>query len=262
MIGAVTILAVYGTYSVQNSFEDVIVMFALGTLMYIGRKFGFSPAPVVLGIILGPIAEDNYLKGRMIAETDVGMFSYFFTGKHQPHHPPALCPVHRLQRVRGDQGLPQGQSKREGRKLIRETVVALCLLAGVVSLYFSLGLMEDPRSVVFPRVIILIMGVLSTLLLLQSLLVRKKPGAGQPYPFGRTILCFGIIVGYFAIMEGLGFYVSSFLFFVIVTSALGYRNLSLKKGALSLASSAVFMVVLYILFNKILAVQTPKGILF
>ncbi len=80
MISAVTILAVYGTYSVQNSYDDVIVMFSLGTLMYLGRKFGFSPAPVVLGIILGPIAEDNYLKGRLIAETDVGVWNYFFTG--------------------------------------------------------------------------------------------------------------------------------------------------------------------------------------
>lgn len=80
MIAAVTILAVYGTYSVQNSFDDVIVMFSLGTLMYLGRKFGFSAAPVVLGIILGPIAEDNYLKGVMIAQTDVGVFRYFFTG--------------------------------------------------------------------------------------------------------------------------------------------------------------------------------------
>ena len=80
MIAAVTILAVYGTYSVQNSFDDVIVMFSLGTLMYIGNKFGFSAAPVVLGIILGPIAEDNFLKGKLIADTDVGFFSYFFTG--------------------------------------------------------------------------------------------------------------------------------------------------------------------------------------
>ncbi len=80
MMAAVTVLAVFGTYSVQNSFDDVIVMFVLGTLMYIGRKVGFSPAPVVLGIILGSIAEDNYLKGKMIADTDVGMFTYFFTG--------------------------------------------------------------------------------------------------------------------------------------------------------------------------------------
>jgi putative tricarboxylic transport membrane protein len=80
MAAAVTILAVFGTYSVQNSFDDVIVMFALGTFMYVGRKFGLAAAPVVLGIILGPIAEDNFLKGLMIAETDVGVFNYFFTG--------------------------------------------------------------------------------------------------------------------------------------------------------------------------------------
>jgi putative tricarboxylic transport membrane protein len=48
--------------------------------MYIGSKFGFSAAPVVLGIILGPIAENNFLKGKMIAETEAGIFSYFFTG--------------------------------------------------------------------------------------------------------------------------------------------------------------------------------------
>ena len=80
MIAAVTILAVFGTYSVQNSFDDVIVMFTLGTLMYMGRRYGFSAAPVVLGIILGPICEDNYLKGKLIADTDVGVFQYFFTG--------------------------------------------------------------------------------------------------------------------------------------------------------------------------------------
>ena len=40
---------------------------------------GFSIA-AVLGIILGPIAEENFLRGKMIADTDVGVFSYFFTG--------------------------------------------------------------------------------------------------------------------------------------------------------------------------------------
>jgi putative tricarboxylic transport membrane protein len=80
MVPAVTILAIYGTFSVQNSFDDVVIMFSLGMLMYVGSKFGFSAAPVVLGIILGPIAEDNFLKGKMIAETHVGVFDYFFTG--------------------------------------------------------------------------------------------------------------------------------------------------------------------------------------
>lgn len=80
MAGAVTVLAVFGTYCVSNSIDDVVIMFLLGLGMYFGAKLGFPSAPVVLGIILGPIAEENYLRGKMIAETDVGVWNYFFTG--------------------------------------------------------------------------------------------------------------------------------------------------------------------------------------
>lgn len=80
MAAAVLVLAVFGTFSVQNDMSDVLVMLVLGVLMYFGMKLGFGPAPVVLGIILGPIAEDNFLQGQIIAEATDGMFSYFFTG--------------------------------------------------------------------------------------------------------------------------------------------------------------------------------------
>ncbi len=80
MFGAVMILCVFGSYCVQNSYEDVILMFILGVLMFALGKLGFPSAPIVLGIILGPIAEENFLRGKMIAETDVGVFAYFFTG--------------------------------------------------------------------------------------------------------------------------------------------------------------------------------------
>ena len=80
MFAAVMILCVFGSYCVQNSYEDVLIMFILGVLMFILGKFGFPSAPIVLGIILGPIAEENFLRGKMIADTDVGVFNYFFTG--------------------------------------------------------------------------------------------------------------------------------------------------------------------------------------
>lgn len=77
---AVTVLAVFGAYSVQNSASDVIVMLSLGTAMYFAAKFGISAAPIVLGMILGPIAETNYVQGKLIAEVGEGMTSYFLTG--------------------------------------------------------------------------------------------------------------------------------------------------------------------------------------
>ena len=80
MAAVVLALAVYGSYSVQNSMGDVYVMASLGLGMYFLERFGFSAAPLVLGLILGPIAEANFIQGSMIANATVGMGTYFFTG--------------------------------------------------------------------------------------------------------------------------------------------------------------------------------------
>lgn len=80
MAAAILLLAVYGTYSIQSSYSDVLIMFALGLTMFFGSKLGFSPAPLVLGIILGPIAEDNFLQGQLIGQSSGSAFAYFTSG--------------------------------------------------------------------------------------------------------------------------------------------------------------------------------------
>ena len=78
MAAAVIVLAIFGTYSVQNSISDVIVMMVLGTLMYFAARIGFSAAPLVLGLILGQLTETNFLQGRLIAGDDA--LQYFLAG--------------------------------------------------------------------------------------------------------------------------------------------------------------------------------------
>jgi putative tricarboxylic transport membrane protein len=80
MAAIVLALAVFGSYSVQNSMGDVYIMAALGTAMYFLERFGFSAAPLVLGLILGPIAEANFIQGSMIANATSSIGQYFFTG--------------------------------------------------------------------------------------------------------------------------------------------------------------------------------------
>ena len=80
MAAVVLGLAVFGSYSVQHSMGDVYVMMALGTGMYFLERFGFSAAPLVLGLILGPIAEANFIQGAMIANATSSIGQYFFTG--------------------------------------------------------------------------------------------------------------------------------------------------------------------------------------
>jgi len=80
LASGVFILAVFGAYSVQQSMGDVHVMIALGVGMFFLEKFGFSAAPLVLGLILGPIAESNFLQGNLIAGAQDGPAVYFLTG--------------------------------------------------------------------------------------------------------------------------------------------------------------------------------------
>jgi putative tricarboxylic transport membrane protein len=80
MAAVVLGLAVFGSYSVQSSMGDVYVMASLGVMMYFLERFGFSAAPLVLGLILGPIAEANFIQGSMIAKATDGVGPYFMTG--------------------------------------------------------------------------------------------------------------------------------------------------------------------------------------
>lgn len=80
LAAAVMVLAVFGTYSVQNSYSDVLIMAVLGGGMWFLEKYGFSAGPLVLGIVLGPIAEQNFVYGRTIAAAGDGVLPYFFAG--------------------------------------------------------------------------------------------------------------------------------------------------------------------------------------
>ncbi|MEL6476999.1 MAG: tripartite tricarboxylate transporter permease [Pseudomonadota bacterium] len=80
MAAVVLGLAVFGAYSVQNSMGDVYVMAVLGIMMYVLERYGYSAAPLVLGLILGPIAEANFIQGSLIANATDGPVAYFLTG--------------------------------------------------------------------------------------------------------------------------------------------------------------------------------------
>jgi hypothetical protein len=161
-------------------------------------------------------------------------------------------------------------------------MISLILLAGSSALYASLSLMEEPAAASFPRVVIIIMGCLGLVLLIQTIITKqrgerpvlqsdrveykektkKNSDAAKGFPLATLIGCFFLIVVYFVVMEELGFYVSAFLFFIIVTFILGRKDLTLRKSVMRIGIAFIFTAILFVLFNKLLVVQTPKGLFF
>jgi putative tricarboxylic transport membrane protein len=48
-----------GAFAIANSVFDVRIMLIFGVVAYFMNKVGFPPVPIVLGMVLGPIAESN-----------------------------------------------------------------------------------------------------------------------------------------------------------------------------------------------------------
>lgn len=55
---AIVVICALGTFSVHASFIETWLMFAAGIVGFFMRRFGFSPAALVLALVLGPLAEE------------------------------------------------------------------------------------------------------------------------------------------------------------------------------------------------------------
>ncbi len=68
---------VIGSYAINNNIFDVWIMLIFGVIGYAMRKTGFAAAPVILGMILGPIAEKSLGQSMIMAQGN--LFSYFIS---------------------------------------------------------------------------------------------------------------------------------------------------------------------------------------
>lgn len=60
-------LSAVGSYAVRSSTFDVLVMVGAGLLGYLMIKTGFPTAPLVIGLIVGPLAEAGFRRATIIA---------------------------------------------------------------------------------------------------------------------------------------------------------------------------------------------------
>ncbi|MBU1275342.1 MAG: tripartite tricarboxylate transporter TctB family protein [Proteobacteria bacterium] len=143
----------------------------------------------------------------------------------------------------------------------RDAIVGLVCLVLSAVLYATLGHIEEPRAAAFPRTIIIAMGVLSAMMLLQHLLFPKPQAKRAPFPLLRVGGLFVIIIVYLAMLEVVGFYLASFLFFMAVVCIMGFKRLTTKQVLSWLLGAVAFTGVLFVLFKVLLEVQTPQGLL-
>ncbi|MCK0713690.1 tripartite tricarboxylate transporter permease [Chromohalobacter sarecensis] len=70
LLPSIAMVTILGTYALRNSMTDVFIMLLLGSVGYFLRLIGIQAAPIVLGMILGVIAEKGYVQTMLVAVVD------------------------------------------------------------------------------------------------------------------------------------------------------------------------------------------------
>jgi putative tricarboxylic transport membrane protein len=70
----IQVFATLGVYSISNSVIDVLVMYLIGLIGFFMRRYDFPVGPLILGVILMPLAEAQFRRALSISRGDLTVF--------------------------------------------------------------------------------------------------------------------------------------------------------------------------------------------
>jgi len=72
LYAGITVFAVLGVYAGSSSLIDLVLLVLIGLLGFVLRRYGLPLAPVLIAVILGPLAETSLRRALAVSEGDVG----------------------------------------------------------------------------------------------------------------------------------------------------------------------------------------------
>jgi putative tricarboxylic transport membrane protein len=75
IVPLILVVSLLGSFAIRNEMSDVIISLAFGALGYVMLKGGFTPIPLLLGLVLGEMVETNYHRALLISG---GSYSIFY----------------------------------------------------------------------------------------------------------------------------------------------------------------------------------------
>jgi putative tricarboxylic transport membrane protein len=262
-------LCVIGSYATRSNPADVLTMAAIGFAMFLASKVGFEPAPVVIGLVLGDLAENGFLLGRMLGEAEGSVMSYFFL-RPIPLLMIALTIASLLFTV-----LAQARDKRKARQEKAEgdspaTVAPasagikkyqMNMAVGALAVLFAFWADRqlaplEPETVVFPHVLLWVIKGVGGVMILSELIWGRKENPGLAFgafPFAFVPLA-AITIGYVFLAVFVDYYLATAAYLFAVALILERsRAAKLLNRIIPVTIAIPFL--LYWLFYRLLDVR-------
>jgi putative tricarboxylic transport membrane protein len=289
LAAAIAVLSVVGTLAIRGNVGDVFVMIILGLLMYIGIRLKFSPAPAVLGIVLGRIAEEGLTQSMMISQGTGGLVPYFlgrpitvaliiftlFT---------ILWPyIQKMLRTKKESKFTHSQEtacKIENEKMIQDKeikiselladkIISICLIFICIFIFWKISNFSR-YGAIFPFMSTCGILIFSIFYFINSWIPyfvnKRQPSEECEIIIHSPSLFIGIgslVLYVYLLMPTIGFLTSTFIYMLglILGTRIQRKSLTSKGFLASVVFSSIVTICIYYTFANILNIHLPIGIL-
>jgi len=266
----ILLMTVLGSYAIRNNLLDVWVMLAFGIIGLILNRLRFQPAPLVLGIILGPYIENGLVQSMMIGGASGNVLSYM-TLRPISLFLIALCVLsafgpllmslraRKLSNSNNTSDIPSGTQAESSRGINGDIIMGVvCLIVAAVVLYSTGGLsLYGGVFVRFSTGLLVLLGIAS---LIKGMKQPEKvlffDSAAERSRIGTGVL---LLAGYLVLIPIIGFVFASLLFYLIMSLTLKDKPITAMMVLSSVVQAVVVVGVLYSLFYFLLQVPLPVG---
>ena len=74
LIPIIMMMAITGAFAMNNDVFDIIVLGLMGIVGFFMERNGYPVAPIVLGLVLGPILEQNFMTSMIKSDWNLALF--------------------------------------------------------------------------------------------------------------------------------------------------------------------------------------------
>jgi len=74
LYGGIVLLATMGAYALRQSWFDLMLLYIIGVLGFLMRRYDFPVVPLIVGLIVGPMAEKHFRRAMSINQGDLTVF--------------------------------------------------------------------------------------------------------------------------------------------------------------------------------------------
>ncbi|WP_226575528.1 tripartite tricarboxylate transporter permease [Acuticoccus sediminis] len=274
----VALLTVIGSFAIHSNVDDVQTMVGLGLIAWVLARYGFAPSPIVLGLVLGQIAEQGFVQTYLIGNASNRLGEMFFgrpisIGIIIAAVVTLAYPIlaERLARRRAARtaaatpaaAAPAAGASARGRDVPGMILSACFVLLGLLIVFGARGL--SALGSVFPTTIGLALIVFSLAFIGLGLAGRTAAPAPRAEGEGGTrhrIALAAIMVIWVLLLPVVGFFVTSLAAFFVIMAVADYDRPGWRTWFVWILAGTAIVAGFWWLMSNVLLLRMPAGLLF